>query len=166
MLDLIPSPRNLNWLIVFGCVFMMAMAVVVFENMMNLAPCPMCVFQRIGVISIGLIALVAAIHNPGPAGIKVYGGLTFIAALSGGTISGRHVWLQNLPEDEVPACGPGLDYLMDIFPVMDVIGMVLQGDGSCAKIDWFFLGLSLPGWTLVGFTGLAILAAYQVLRKA
>ena len=81
-------------------------------------------------------------------------------------MSGRHLWLQSLPEDEVPACGPGLDYLMDIFPLSDVIRMVLQGDGSCAEVVWSFMGLSLPGWTLVGFIALAVLGCFQVLRRA
>lgn len=166
MQNLIPSPRNLNWLIVFGCFFMMAVALIVFERMMDLAPCPMCIFQRIGVIAVAVVALVAAIHNPGATGTKTYGALTVAAAIGGGGISARHVWLQSLPEDEVPACGPGLDYLMDIFPLTDVISMVLQGDGSCAEIDWSFLGLSLPGWTMVGFVSLAVLGAYQVARKA
>ena len=161
----ITSPRNLNWLIVFGCIFMMAIALIVFERVMRLTPCPMCIFQRFGVIAVGVIAFIAALHNPGITGTKIYGGLTVIAAMVGGAVSGRHIWLQSLVEDEVPACGPGLDYLMDIFPLSDVIRMVLQGDGSCAEVVWSFMGLSLPGWTLVGFIALAVLGCFQVLRR-
>jgi len=165
MLRLINSPRKLNWLIVFGCFFMMAVALLIFEHLMHLAPCPMCIFQRVGVIAVGVIASIAALHNPGPVGTRIYGGLVVLAAIGGGTVSARHIWLQGLPEDQVPACGPGLDYLMDIFPLTDVIGMVLQGDGSCAEIAWSFLGLSLPGWTLVGFIGLGALGAIQIIRQ-
>ena len=75
---------------------------------------------------------------------------------SGIAIAGRHVWLQNLPEDQVPACGPSLDYMMDVMPALDVIRTVLSGDGNCAIIDASFLGVSLPGWTLLGFVALAI----------
>ena len=162
----ITSPRNLNWLIVFGCIFMMAIALIVFERMMRLAPCPMCIFQRIGVVVVGLIALTAALHNPGITGTRIYGGLTIIATSAGGALAGRHIWLQSLPEGEVPACGPGLDYLMDIFPLSDVIRMVLQGDGSCTEVVWSFMGLSLPGWTLVGFITLTVLGCFKVLRRA
>ena len=163
---LLPSARNLNLLIVLGCIFMMAVALIIFERLLELAPCPMCIFQRFGVITVGLIAATAALHNPGPSGTRTYGWLTVLAAAGGGAVSGRHVWLQGLPEDQVPACGPGLDYLMEIFPFIDVITIVLQGDGSCAEIDWSFLGLSLPGWTLIGFIGLGSLGLLQVLRRA
>ena len=166
MLAFITKPRNLNCLIVFGSIFMIGVAIIVFEHLMQLAPCPMCIFQRICVIAVGVIALTAALHNPGITGTKIYGGLTVITAIAGGAVSARHIWLQGLPENEVPACGAGLDYLMDIFSLSDVLLMVLQGDGSCAEVVWSFLGLSLPGWTLVGFLGLAVLGCFQVLRTA
>ena len=166
MLDFITRPRNLNWLIVFGSIFMIAIALIVFEHLLHLSPCPMCIFQRIGVVTVGVIGLIAALHNPGIVGIKIYGSITVITAIAGGAVSSRHVWLQGLPDDEVPACGAGLDYLMDIFPLYDVIILVLKGDGSCAEVIWSFLGLSLPGWTLVGFLGLALLGCFQALRNA
>ncbi len=166
MPDLLNSPRKLNCLIAFGCVTMMAVAVIIFEHLMHLAPCPMCIFQRWAVIATGIIASIAALHNPSTTGIRMYAGLTLIAAVTGGAVSSRHIWLQSLPEDQVPACGPGLDYLMDIFPPTDVIRMVLQGDGSCAEIAWSFAGLSLPAWTLLGFIGLVLLASFQILRRA
>ena len=74
----------------------------------------------------------------------------------GAAIAARHVWLQNLPEDQVPACGPSLDYLMEVSPWQEVIATVLRGDGNCAIIDASFLGLSIPGWTLVAFVGLGL----------
>ena len=162
----LPSSRNLNSLIIFGCVFMMTVALIIFEWLLQMAPCPMCIFQRIAVITVGFVAAIAALHNPGLTGTRVYGVLTVLAAIAGGAVSGRHIWLQGLPEDLVPACGPGLDYLMDVFPLTDVVSMVLMGDGSCAEINWSFLGMSLPGWTLVGFIGLACLGSLQILRRA
>ena len=164
MLQYIPNPRNLNWLIGFGCVFLIAVALFM-EHYMNLQPCPLCIFQRVAVISAGLIALTAALHNPGVTGQRVYGGLVMLASLAGAGLSIRHLYLQSLPEDEVPSCGPGLDYLLDVFPMTEVIEMVLKGDGSCAEVVWSFMGLSIPGWTLVGFIGLISLAGYQIFRS-
>ncbi|MEN8819937.1 MAG: disulfide bond formation protein B [Abyssibacter sp.] len=129
----------------------------VLQYAFGLEPCPMCVFQRVAMIAVGLIMLVAAVHGPaGRVGQGVYAGLAALAAGSGIAIAGRHVWLQNLPEDQVPACGPSLDYMMDVMPAWDVIRTVLSGDGNCAIIDASFLGVSLPGWTLLGFVALAI----------
>jgi len=82
MIELIPGPRNLNWLIAFGCVFMMAVALYM-EHAMHLEPCPLCIFQRVAAIAVGLVALVAAIHNPGVTGVRVYGILLLVAAVSG-----------------------------------------------------------------------------------
>jgi disulfide bond formation protein DsbB len=80
-------------------------------------------------------------------------------------VAGRHVWLQHLPPEDVPACGPGLDYWMDTFPLHQVMMKVFKGSGECAVIDWTFLGLSLPAWTLAAFTGLAAVALWQLLRR-
>lgn len=129
----------------------------------GLEPCPMCIFQRVAMIACGLVFLMAAVHGPVGAGQWVYASLAELAALAGAFIAGRHVWLQGLPPDQVPACGPPLDYLMDAFPFLEVVSMIVKGDGNCAKIDAAWLGLSLPGWTLAGFAALSVLATLTVL---
>jgi disulfide bond formation protein DsbB len=163
MMQLIPGPRNLNWLIGLGCLFMMGVALYM-EHAMHLEPCPLCIFQRVATISAGVIALLAAIHNPAATGVRVYGILTILAAAAGVALAGRQLYLQGLPPEEVPACGPGLDYLLDVFPLSEVLAMVFEGDGSCAEVLWTFLGISIPGWTLIGFIGLIGLALLQVIK--
>ena len=163
MTDLIPKARNLNWLIGIGCFFLMAV-VLYMEHAMHLEPCPLCIFQRLAVIGVGTLAIIAAIHNPTVTGIKIYGLLTAVTALIGGALSSRQLYLQSLPADQVPSCGPGLNYLLDVFPMMDVIRMVLEGDGSCAEVVWTFVGVSIPGWALLGFAGLIFLSALQIFR--
>ena len=159
-----PQPRTLNWLIGLGCALLMGGALYM-EHIMFLEPCPLCIFQRIAVIAAGAIAILAALHGPGPTGVRVYGGLVVIAALAGAGLSSRQLYLQSLPEGQAPACGPGLDYLMEVFPLTEVIRMVLAGDGSCAEVVWTFLGVSIPGWALAGFVGLMAVGLYQILRK-
>lgn len=125
----------------------------------GLEPCPMCIFQRIAMLALALVMVAAAVHNPsGGLGRGVYGVLAVAAAGAGGAIAARHVWLQNLPPDQVPACGPSLDYMLDVMPAWDAIRAVLVGDGNCAIIDASFLGLSLPAWTLLGFAALGLWA--------
>ncbi|WP_457942157.1 disulfide bond formation protein B [Vreelandella alkaliphila] len=138
------------------CVLMMAVALGL-EHIMGLEPCPLCIFQRVAVIAAGLVLGIAALHNPsGKVGKAIYGLLSLAAVGAGAFVAGRHVWLQGLPADEVPTCGPGLEYMMDILPMQEVVAMVLTGSGECADIDFMFLGLSLPAWTLIGFLLLAI----------
>lgn len=138
------------------CVLMMAVALGL-EHIGGFEPCPLCIFQRVAVIAAGIVFAIAAIHSPiGRVGKVIYGLLALIAVGTGAFIAGRHVWLQGLPADEVPSCGPGLDYMMEILPMQDVVSMVLTGSGECANIDFSLLGLSLPAWTLIGFAILAI----------
>ena len=159
----IPGSRIIFGLTFFGCSFLMAVALF-FEHQMNLEPCPLCILQRVMVILTGIIALIAALHNPHDLGIKIYGGLVAISAATCGGISMRQLWLQSLPADQVPACGASLDYMLDVFPLTDVLSMILTADGTCAEIVWTFLGISIPGWTLVGFIGLIAIGLFQIFR--
>lgn len=130
-----------------------------------LDPCPLCIFQRVVFIVMGLVFLLGLLHGPRGWGRKVYGVLVFFVGMIGVGIAGRHVWLQHLPADEVPACGPGLEYMLQAFPMQKTLSMVFTGSGECAKADWFFLGLSMPAWTLVWFAFLAFGALWAGFRR-
>jgi protein dithiol:quinone oxidoreductase len=158
------APRILNLLAFTACVVAMAGALYL-EHVEGLDPCPLCIFQRVGVITAGLFFLIALIHNPAATGQRIYAALAGIGAIGGAGVAGRHVWLQSLPPDQVPACGPALDYMLDVFPMSEVMRMVLTGSGECATIDWMFLGLSLPAWSLVVFLGLSAVALFQLFRR-
>jgi len=132
---------------------------------MGLEPCPLCMTQRIAIIAVGTVSLIAFLHHPLGIMRRVYSGLGAILAILGGAISSRQLWLQSLPEDQVPSCGPSLDYMLDTFPLSETISVMLQGDGNCAEVVWTFLGLSIPGWTLIAFIGLCLINLWQMLRK-
>jgi disulfide bond formation protein DsbB len=121
-------------------------------------PCPLCIFQRVAMAAVGIVGLLAAIHGPkGAAGRRAWGLLAFLAAAVGAGIAARHVWLQHLPKDLVPACGPGLNYMLESMPsYLDVVKKVLAGSGECAEGNWTFLGFSMPEWTLLCFVLLGI----------
>ncbi|MGS2744235.1 disulfide bond formation protein B [Halomonas sp. LS-001] len=150
------STRSVALVGVAFCVLMMAVALGL-QYIAGLAPCPLCIFQRVGVIATAIVLVIAAIHNPvGRVGKALYGTLSLITVGGGVFVAGRHIWLQSLPADEVPSCGPDLSYMMDMLPLQDVINRVLSGSGECAEIDFILLGLSLPAWTLIGFAVLAL----------
>lgn len=137
------------------CALMMGVALFL-EHVIGLEPCPLCIFQRVGVLAAAAVLLVAAIHNPRGRWGALYGVLGLASVAGGIGVAGRHLWLQSLPPDQVPSCGPGLGYMMDVLPLRQVMSHVLSGSGECADIDFLFLGLSLPGWTLIGFVVLAL----------
>ena len=126
------------------------------EHIQGLDPCPLCVFQRIAYILIGLIALIGATHNPKDLFLVIYKFLIIITAITGALIAGRQVWLQHLPAESVPECGPGLDYMLNVFPFADAIRMILSGSGECAEVQWRFIGLSIAEWSLIMFVGISI----------
>ena len=142
------TKRGINFAGALACVLMMAYALYS-QYVGGLEPCPLCIFQRVAVIALGIVFLIAALHNPARMGGRVYGGLVFLAAAAGAAVAGRHVYLQNLPPDQVPACGPGLGYMLEAFPMAQALKMVFSGSGECANIDWSFLGLSMPAWVLI-----------------
>ncbi len=124
------------------------------EHVLGLAPCPLCIFQRVAVIAIGMVFLLATLHNPARTGARVYGGLIAIAALGGIAIAARHIWIQAQPPGTIAACGADLDYMMEILPLQEVIAKVLTGSGECGTVDWTLLGLSMPWWVLFALVGL------------
>ncbi len=137
------------------CAALLGYAIYV-QHAMFLDPCPLCIFQRIAFVWIGAVALLAALHNPSGAGRWIYTSLILLGCAAGAAVAGRHVWLQNLPADQVPECGMGLNYMLETMPFAAVLKQVFYGSGECAQIDWTFLGLSMPGWTLVWYIVLAM----------
>lgn len=158
----IPAPRTLYISGFLLCTGLIATALY-FQHVLGMEPCPLCIFQRIGVMLLGVIFLLAAIINPGRRSQRLFGLLILVAAVAGGGVSSRHVWLQSLPEDLVPACGPGLEFMFDVFPVDEALSMVFQGSGECAEVSWRFLGLSMPGWMLIIFSGFALFGLWQLI---
>lgn len=133
---------------------------------LGLLPCPLCIFQRVAFAALGLVFLAAAIHAPaGAGGRRAWGVLALVPAAVGSAIAARHVWLQGLPPDQVPACGPGLDWMMQTMPVAGVLREVFTGSGECANVDWSFLGLSMPAWSLAWFVALGAWAALAALTR-
>jgi len=150
-----PSRRLINFLGFLSCASLLSFGYFL-QYYQGLEPCPLCIFQRVVFLALGLLFLLAALHNPRGWGAQVYAVLLLLAGAIGAAIAGRQVWLQSLPPDQVPECGPGLNYMLDMFPLMEVISTVLRGSGDCAKIVWTFLGLSIPGWALLVFIALGV----------
>ncbi|MEO8307946.1 MAG: disulfide bond formation protein B [Pseudomonadota bacterium] len=117
---------------------------------LGLQPCPLCIFERLAITGLAVAFVLAVLPGQGQLLLhRLFALLIGAVALTGAGIAGRHVYIQHLPPDRVPVCGATLDYMLDVFPPADVVRKVLTGSGECAKVDWTFLGLSMPGWVLV-----------------
>jgi disulfide bond formation protein DsbB len=148
-----------------ACVALLGFALYT-ERAWGLIPCPLCIFQRIAFIVMAMCFLIGALHAPRAGSRWIYAGGVLLGAVAGIVVATRHLWLQSLPADRVPACGPGLDYMVQNFPLGKTLAMVLRGSGECAENAWQFLGLGIAAWALVWFALLAALSVYLVWRPA
>lgn len=152
------SYRGLTGLLTLASIAGMSFAYFYLQGVEKLDPCPLCIFQRVGLIVMGVFAFIAFLLNPKQAWAKL---LLLFGALLGIlwsiAVAIRHIWIQHLPADQVPSCGPGLSYWMDALPIAQVIKEVFKGSGECAVIDWTFLGFSIPELALAFFSVLFIM---------
>ena len=160
-----PAYRSLNLFGFLICALAVAFAVLYLQGNLGLEPCPLCSAVRLAVLAQALLFLLAFLHNPKQLGQRTYASLGFIITLAGIGISIRHVWLQSLPADEVPECGPGLEYLLNAFPLQDAIKLVLSGSGECADVQWQLFGLTIPQQSLVLFALLSFILLTQFKKK-
>lgn len=154
---------------IFACIFVTCVGLLgvafYMEHVMGLEPCPLCWLQRFGFMGVGLVSLVAALHGPGQLGLRVYGLLLTATAGAGLGMAGRQLWLQSLPADQVPACGPSVEYMLEVLPMAEVLTTALKGTGDCATVVWRFLGLSIPGWSAVFFVVLVALGLMMLFHR-
>jgi len=159
------TPRTWNLCVVLCCASLLGFAL--YNQYVDyLDPCPLCIFQRLAFFWMGTFALLAVIHNPGRSGQRIYAWLLVSGAILGASIAARHVWLQNLSAEKIPECGPGLNYMLENFPLTEVLSTVLHGSGSCAEVKWSFIGMSMPMWTLFWYVGLGLLTLWVMYRPA
>jgi protein dithiol:quinone oxidoreductase len=135
------------------------------QYVQGLEPCPLCMIQRVFFYVVMAIFIIAALHGPARIGTAVYSTLVVLFALGGAATAGRQVWLQHLPADKVPQCGPDLFFMLQNFPLSRTMAKVFYGSGECAAVDWKFLGLSIAGWALVWFSLFVLYALWLALRR-
>src|SRR5689334_21467071 len=136
------------------------------QYVQGLEPCPLCMVQRGFFYAVMSLFIAAAAHGPRGCGAPVYAALITLFALGGAATAGRQVWLQHLPPDKVPQCGPDLFFMLENMPLSRTLQKLIQGSGECAAVDWKFLGLSIAGWALVWFIALAVYALWLAARRS
>lgn len=156
-----------RWLYLMGAVIVTILfgSALYLQHVLRQDPCPLCMIQRVIFIAIGVLFLIAALHNAGRIGRWIYSSLIALTALSGVAVASRHIWIQHLPKDQVPACGPGLDFMLKNFPMSEVWQELMHGSGECAAKGWTFLTLGIPEWSLLWYVLLGVFAVLIALKK-
>ena len=145
---MLKNRRLLNFAGFGACVALLAYALYA-QYELGLEPCPLCIFQRIGIAVLGVVFLLAGLHHPRGWGARVYAVLIAVAALAAIGVAGRHLYVQHLPPGALPACGAPLEVLMKFMSPGALIKKVLSGSGECSEVTWRFLGLAMPAWVLI-----------------
>ncbi len=158
------TPRTVNLLGALACAALLAFAYYA-QVVLRLEPCPLCIFQRVGVFALGAVFAAAALHGPRGWGRRVYAVLIGAAALATAGVAVRHLYIQSLPPGTVAACGASLDFMLKVFPLTEVLVKVLSGSGECAKVGWRLLGLSMPAWVLIAALGLGAAGVWANVRR-
>jgi disulfide bond formation protein DsbB len=162
----LPSHRLVNVLGFIACASMLGFGIFYLQQYLGLEPCPLCILQRVAIAATGSVFLLAAIHNPRNWGRRVYALLLALTIGSGVALSSRHVWLQYfLPANAQLDCGMALSYMLEVLSPWETLRLVLKGSGDCSRIDWSFLYLSIPAWTLVYFILLGIVGITRNWRR-
>ena len=157
--------RPLNFVGFLICAGLIAYALYA-QFHLGLDPCPLCIFQRIGIAAVGVIFLIAALHDPRGWGTRVYAVLIATAALVTVAVAARQLYIQHLPPGAIPSCGAPLSMMLKFMPLTAVIRKVLTGSGECSVINWRFLGLAMPAWVLIWAAFLGIAGAVANGRRA
>ena len=159
-----PSRRNANWLGFFACVLALGAALYT-QYVLEYQPCHLCIFQRFTVAALGLAFLIAALFPAGGFRGALYALLIGISGLATLATAGRHVWIQMQPPGSVASCGADLKFMLELFPLTEVILKVFKAGGECAKIDFTVLGLSMPAWVFVFALILTVAGIWNNLRR-
>lgn len=156
--------RLLALLLFAACAALLAFGLYL-QHAKGIEPCPMCVMQRYALAACGLIGLLAGLHNPGRRGVSAYAALLGLAALAGLGVAARQSWMQWFPP-AVSECGPGLEYMLESFPLSAALPMIFRGAGDCSVVDWSFIGLSIANWSFVSFTIILVALAVYLRQRA
>ncbi len=148
-----------------ACVLLLAFGLYL-EHQLGLEPCPLCIVQRVLFLLVMAAAAGAAWQRPDSLGERLWAAGLTLSATIGAASAARQLWLQNLPPTEVPPCAPGLNYMLEVLPLRDILPLLLAGDGSCAEVQWRFGGLSIPAWSLLAFAACALCGIIGMLRLA
>ena len=153
------------WLGLIACSTLLAIAYFYFQEKLGLAPCPLCMFQRAALVGVGVFCLLGIIFKPKKIVSKLLALGTTVSSLFGLAIAGRQVWLQHLPADKVPECGPDLAFMLEVNPLFDVFTQVLSGSGECAEVQWTFLSFSMPEWMILVFVVMTLISLKLLFSK-
>lgn len=158
--------RDISKLAVAIVIFSFVSALIL-EYVWKLEPCPLCIVQRFWLVLVGLFAGLALFLGTTDRKRQVWIGLAMLSAAAGAAFAIRQLWLQSLPPDQLGgSCFIGFgSQTFERMSYLEFLSIILKGTADCAQVQWRFLGLSIPGWSLVGFVLVFVLLSGHFSRR-
>lgn len=122
------------------------------EQQYMLASCPLCILQRVIFMAMAVVFAYGCIGKLAGGMRYVYSSSLIIFSTLGMAIAGRQLWLQYFAPPQKLSCSASIQRLMELYPIFDVLKIILTGSGECAAIDFTILGLSIAAWSFGLFT--------------
>lgn len=158
------SIRGMSFIGFLFCIFLMLVAWYL-QAYKGFKPCPLCVTQRFFILLMAVFFMIGALHQPKEIFRRCYYFICVVISLGGIAVAARHIWLQNLPPDRVPACGADINFILQNLPFIDAMKAIFAGSGECAKVNWHFLGMTIPELTMIAFIMMLSLSIWQMMRR-
>lgn len=135
---------------------------VIIERFYAVAPCPMCMLQRIVFACLGIIFLIGSLVTFKSILRYFYSiSILFFAAI-GFAIAIKQFWLQYFAPPQHVSCSASLERLIELYPILDALKIALHGSPECAKIDFTVFTISIAGWSVIIFGLFLILTLYTI----
>ena len=136
------------WLLLALSALGLELCALFFQYVMNLAPCIMCVYQRVAIFAIVLAGFIGFL------GCKfLIARIIAYALWATGAIWGLLIALEHV---EIQANSGSLFFSCDFVPnfptwapLHEWIPALFEATGDCGEINWQFLGYSMPQWMVV-----------------
>lgn len=142
----------------------MSAASLYFEWVLGLAPCPLCIMQRVSTFALVVVFFVWCFVKGKRIG-KTCLILTYLFAFAGLYFAGRQLYIELSTTGRTLSCGPSLNALIQYFPLQDLLHALFYGSGECGHVSWRFMWFSMASWSTLLFSFIVLSLSGSLLLK-
>ncbi|KGJ96104.1 disulfide bond formation protein DsbB [Colwellia psychrerythraea] len=158
------TTKKQAWLLLAFSALGLELSALFFQYILDLAPCIMCVYQRLAILAIfagGAIGTLAPQYMLARLLAYVLWGT---GAIWGGIIALEHVEMQENSGSLFFSC----EFIPNFpawAPLHEWIPFLFEATGDCGEISWQFLGYSMPQWMIMVYALYTIAFAVILINR-
>lgn len=128
-------------------------------------PCPLCTLQRICFGILAILFFIGVFLHAKRWGRLFINSCAMLISILGMVLAGRQMWLQHFPTTDNSECGVGIQYMLQVLPLQEVMQKIFSGTAECTQRGWTFLALDMADWAFVWFALFLVLTIYLFLKE-